>query len=179
MSEIVNTCMGTSGDLLLLDTRVVAGCTIVESIQTMENLWHERCDGFSMSTWYHTLHPDTITKAKLSPFSKHVHNEKSREQNQLKTRSSVEQLTWLICCHVTTNLIHLTCLITEFWGPYKGRYFVCASEQMQHHETVRERDAHLIILEDVAGINMIKPRTPVSFDWYITQAIKKRTSAVM
>ena len=39
MSEMGNPCMDPSGDLLVLDTRVVADCAIVESVQTIENIY--------------------------------------------------------------------------------------------------------------------------------------------
>ncbi len=40
MSEMGNPCKDPSGDLLVLDTSVVADCTIVE------NIWQQRCDSF-------------------------------------------------------------------------------------------------------------------------------------
>ena len=82
--EMGNPFMDPSGDLLVLDTRVVANCTIVESAQTIEKIWQQKCDSF-----YHdrliarTKHlSDTITKAKLSLFHGHVHTDKSRQQNR-------------------------------------------------------------------------------------------------
>ena len=36
--------MDLSGDLPVLDTRVVAECTIVESVQTIEKIGQQRCD---------------------------------------------------------------------------------------------------------------------------------------
>ena len=41
---------------------------------------------------------------------------------------------------------------------------VCASELMTHHDTLKPHEAHLIIPDGFADCNMIKPRTPVSFD---------------
>ena len=38
MSEIGNPFMDLSGDLLVLDTIVVADCTVVESVQTIEKI---------------------------------------------------------------------------------------------------------------------------------------------
>ena len=38
MSEIGNPFMDLRGDLLVLDTRVVADCTLVESVQTIEKM---------------------------------------------------------------------------------------------------------------------------------------------
>ena len=46
MSEMGNPCMDPSGDLLVLDARVVAECTIVESVQTIENIGQHGCDSF-------------------------------------------------------------------------------------------------------------------------------------
>ena len=44
ISEMGNPCIDQSGDLLVLDTRVVAECTIVESVQTIEKIGKQRCD---------------------------------------------------------------------------------------------------------------------------------------
>ena len=41
---------------------------------------------------------------------------------------------------------------------------VCASELMAYHDTLKPHEAHVIIPDGFAGSNMIKPRTPVSFD---------------
>ena len=30
----------------------------------------------------------------------------------------------------------------------------------------------MVILDGAAVVNMIKPRTPVSFDWYVTQVME-------
>ena len=46
----------------------------------------------------------------------------------------------------------------------KARILVCASELMAHHDTLKPHEAHLIIPDGFADINMIKPRTPVSFN---------------
>ncbi len=48
----------------------------------------------------------------------------------------------------------------------------CVSERVPHHATVKPHDAHMVILDGAAIVNMIKPRTPVSFDGYIMQAIE-------
>ena len=45
MSETGNPFMD-HGDLVVLDTIVVADCTIVESVQTIENTGPQRCDSF-------------------------------------------------------------------------------------------------------------------------------------
>ena len=79
--------MDPSGDLLVLDTRVVAECTIVESGQTIEKIGqHIICDSFYQDHLIaRTKHLNgTITKAKLPLFHRHFHKEKSRQQNQLK-----------------------------------------------------------------------------------------------
>ena len=46
MSEIGNPFMDLSEDLLVLYTIVVADCTIVESVQTIEKIGQQRCDSF-------------------------------------------------------------------------------------------------------------------------------------
>ena len=38
--------MEPSGDLLVLDTRLVAECSIVESVQTLEKIGQHICDSF-------------------------------------------------------------------------------------------------------------------------------------
>ena len=70
MSDIGNPFMDLSGDLLVLDTVVVADCTIVESVQTIEKIGKQICDSF----YQHRLIArtkqlnDTITEAKLPLF---------------------------------------------------------------------------------------------------------------
>ena len=44
MSEIGNPFMDLIGDLVVLDTIVVADCNIVESVQTIEKIGQQRCD---------------------------------------------------------------------------------------------------------------------------------------
>ena len=46
MSEIGNPFMDLIGDLVVLDTIVVADCTIVESVQTIDKIGQQRCDRF-------------------------------------------------------------------------------------------------------------------------------------
>ena len=41
-----------------------------------------------------------------------------------------------------------------------------------HNDTVKAHEAHIVIIDGAAVVNMIKPRTPVSFDWYVTQAME-------
>ena len=41
---------------------------------------------------------------------------------------------------------------------------LCVSELVTHHDTVKAHKAHIV--------NMIKPRTPDSFDWYVTQVME-------
>ena len=43
---------------------------------------------------------------------------------------------------------------------------------MPHHDKVKAHEAHMVILDSDAVVNMIKPRTPVSFDWYDTQVME-------
>ena len=80
MSEMGNPFMGPSDDLLVLDTRVVAECTIVESVETIEKIGQQGCDNFYQDRLIaRTKHlNDTITKAKLPLFHRHVHKGKSR-----------------------------------------------------------------------------------------------------
>ena len=93
MSEMGNPCMDPSGDLLVLDTRVVADCTIVESVQTIENIWQQRCDSFYQDRLIARTKQlnDTITKANLPLFHRHVHKDKSRQQNQVKALKVTER----------------------------------------------------------------------------------------
>ena len=49
---------------------------------------------------------------------------------------------------------------------------LCVSELVPHHDTVKAHEAHMVILYGAAVVNMIKPRTPVSFDWYVTQVME-------
>ena len=46
MSETGNPFMDQIGDLVVLDTIVVADCTIVEPVQTIEKIGQQRCDSF-------------------------------------------------------------------------------------------------------------------------------------
>ena len=46
MSETGNPFMDLIGDLVVLDTIVVADCIIVESVQTIEKTGQQRCDSF-------------------------------------------------------------------------------------------------------------------------------------
>ena len=48
---------------------------------------------------------------------------------------------------------------------------LCVSELVPHHDTVKAHEAHMVILDSAAVVNMIQPRTPVSFDWYVTQVM--------
>ena len=128
MSEISNPLMDLSGDLLVLDTIVVADCTIVESVQTIENIGPQRCDRFyqdRLITRTKQLN-DTITEKKLPLFHRHVHKDKSRQQNQVKALNSERTLfsTLHIACqvrhtdmagfsHMRINRIRLPCLTME------------------------------------------------------------------
>ena len=94
MSEIGNPCMDLSGDLLVLDTIVVADCTLVESVQTIEKIGQQRCDSFYQDRLIARTKQlnDTITEAKLPLFHRHVHKDKSRQQNQVKALKSDQTL---------------------------------------------------------------------------------------
>ena len=52
ISEMGNPFVDPSGDLLVLDTIVVAECTIVESVQTRENIGQQRCDSVYQDRHY-------------------------------------------------------------------------------------------------------------------------------
>ena len=67
MSEIGNPFMDLSGDLLVLDTIVVADCTIVESVQTIEKIGQQRCDSFYQDRLIARTKQlnDTITESNL------------------------------------------------------------------------------------------------------------------
>ncbi len=54
----------------------------------------------------------------------------------------------------------------------KADILVCVSELVSHHDTVKPHEAHMVILDDAAIVNTIKPRTSVSFDGYITQVME-------
>ena len=80
MSETGNPFMDLIGDLVVLDTIVVADCTIVESVQTIEKIGQQICDCFYKDRLIARTKPlnDTITEAKLPLFHRHVHKDKSR-----------------------------------------------------------------------------------------------------
>ena len=54
----------------------------------------------------------------------------------------------------------------------KTDILLCVSELVPHHDTVKAHEDHMVILDGAAVVNMIKPRTPASFDWYVTQVIE-------
>ena len=59
----------------------------------------------------------------------------------------------------------------------KSDLLVCVSELVPHHDTVKPYEAHMVILDldGAAVVNMIKPRTPVSFDGYVAgHALRKQ-----
>ena len=70
MSETGNPFMDPGGDLLVLDTRVVAECTIVDSVQTIEMIGQQICDSFYQDRLIARTKQlnDTITEAKLPLF---------------------------------------------------------------------------------------------------------------
>ena len=51
----------------------------------------------------------------------------------------------------------------------KSDLLLCVSELVPHHDMVKVHEAHMVILDGAAVVHMIKTRTPVSFDWYVTQ----------
>ena len=128
MSEIGNPFMDLIGYLVVLDTIVVADCTIVESIQTIEKIGQQRYDSFYQDRLIARTKylKDTITEAKLPLFHRHVHTDKSRQQNQVKALKSDRILfsTLFIACqvrhtdmagfsHMRINRIRLPCLTME------------------------------------------------------------------
>ena len=104
MSEMGNPFMDSSGDLLVIDTRVVSDGTIVESVQTIEKIGQQRWDSFYKDRLIVRTKQlnDTTTKAKLPLFHIHVHKDKSRQQNQVKALKSDRTLfsTLYIACQV-------------------------------------------------------------------------------
>ena len=54
----------------------------------------------------------------------------------------------------------------------KSDVLLCVSELVPHHDTVKAHVAHMVIIDGAAVVTMIKPRTPASFDWYVTQVIE-------
>ena len=52
----------------------------------------------------------------------------------------------------------------------KSDLLICVSELVPHHDTVKAHEAHMVILDGAAVVNMIKPR--ISFDWYVTQVME-------
>ena len=110
---------------------------------------------------------DTITKAKLSLFHRHVHKYKSRQQNQMKALKSDRTLfsTLHITCQVRhTNKADLFSHENQSYPPSlsnhgalrsgtKSDLLVCVSELVQHHDTVKPHEAHMVILDGAAVIN--------------------------
>ena len=54
----------------------------------------------------------------------------------------------------------------------KSDLLLCVSELVPHHDKVKAHEAHMVIIDGAAVVKMIKPRTPVSFDWYVTQVME-------
>ena len=69
---------------------MVADCTLVESVQTIETIGQQRCDSFYQDRLIARTKQlnDTITEAKLPLFHRYVHKDKSRQQNQVKALKS-------------------------------------------------------------------------------------------
>ena len=56
MSHMGNSFMNTSGDLLVLDTRVIVDSTVVDTIRKVEKLGQAMCDNFSKAVESSTLY---------------------------------------------------------------------------------------------------------------------------
>ena len=54
----------------------------------------------------------------------------------------------------------------------KSELLLCVSELVPHHGTVKAHEAHMVILDGTAVVYTITPRTPFSFDWYVTQVME-------
>ena len=54
----------------------------------------------------------------------------------------------------------------------KSDILLCVSELVPHHDAVKAHEAHMVILGGAAVVNMIMPRIPVSFDWYVTKVME-------
>ena len=71
------------------------------------------------------------------------------------------------------NRIRLPCLtIGALRSGSKADLLVCVSELVPYHDTVKPHEAHMVILDGAAIVNMIKPRRPVSFDGYVMQIME-------
>ena len=161
-----NPFMDLSGDLLVVDTRVVAECTIFESVQTIEKIGQQRCESFYQDRLIsRTKHlNDTITKAKLPLFHRHVHKGKSRQQYQVKTLKSDRTLfsTLFIACQVRhNNMAVFFAHENQSYPPSLSNYgalrfgskadlLVCVSELVPHHDTVKPHEAYMVILDGAA-----------------------------
>ena len=185
MSEIGNPFMDLSGDLLVLDTIVVADCTIVESVQTIEKIGQQRCDSFYQDRLIARTKQlnETTTEAKLPLFQtcaqRKIKAAKSGESTQKSDRTLFSTL--YIACQVRhTDMAVFFSHENQSYPPSlsnhgalrsgtKSDLLLCVSELVPHHDMVTAHEAHLVILDGAAVVNMIKTRTPVSFDWYVTQ----------
>ena len=183
-NSLRNPFMDTNGDLLVLDTRVVADSSMVDTIQKIEELGQERCNTFFQDRLVDCTTPlqDKITKANLPLFGRHAHQEKSRGQKHLKAMKRDRTLfsTLYIVCQV--RQISMVDFFSHENQPYppslseygsmrsgtKADLLVCLEDLIPTHDTVNRQDVHMVILDGAANMNMIKPGKSDSFNDYIS-----------
>ena len=166
---------------------VVADCTIVESVQTIEKTGQQRCDSFYKDRLIARTKQlnDTITEAKLPLFQTCAQSKnkavKSGESTQKWPNlvfhpeyclsSSTHWHGWFFS-HENQSYPPSLSNHGAFRSGTKSDLLLCVSELVPHHDTVKAYEAHAVILDGAAVVNMIKTRTPVSFDGYVTQAME-------
>ena len=162
-NSLRNPFMDTNGDLLVLDTRVVADSSMVDTIQKIEELGQERCNTFFQDRLVDCTTPlqDKITKANLPLFGRHAHQEKSRGQKHLKAMKRDRTLfsTLYIVCQV--RQISMVDFFSHENQPYppspseyssmrsgtKAYLLVCLEDLIPTHDTVNQQDVHMVILD--------------------------------
>ena len=183
MSHMGNPFMDTSGDLLVLDTRVIVDSTVVDTIQKIEKLGQEMCAPFFKERLVDCIRPlsDTVTKANLRLFCSRQHKEKSRDQKQLKAMKLDRTLfsTLYIVCQVRqVSMTEFFSHENQSYPPSLSDYgsmrcgtkadlLLCLEDQIIQG-SVNRPDVQMIILDGAAIVNMIKPGTSDSFNDYIS-----------
>ena len=188
MADMGNPFKDNSGDLLVLDSRIVADHTVVDSVQQMEQVGQERSQTFFQDRLIARTTPiqDTITKAKLPLFVKNATKEKTRTQKQLTSLKRDRNLfsTLYIVCQVRdTDMDDFFSHENQSYPPSLSDYgamrcgtksdlLVCIDDLVPNHDTVIPREAQMVILDGAAIINMIKPGTAESFNDYIMKIME-------
>lgn len=187
MTDMGNPFNDTSGDLLVLDTRVIADPTVVESIQMIEKLGQDKCEAFFNDRFIarSISLQETIRKAKLPLFRKHVQKDKSREQKQLKSLKGDRTLfsTLYIVCQVRqTDMAEFFTHENQSYPPSLSEYgamrsgtkadlLTCVEDVVTTQYTVLPQEAQMIILDGAAIINMIKPVSD-TFNAYVSKIME-------